>query len=305
MEETERKAHLDTLRATPAKLKAALKGVPKKLLTWTPAPGKWSILEIVCHMRDMEQEAYLARYERILKEDNPSLPDVDGDIYALEKNYRGAKLSEVLRDWSRLRKECLRILGKLRVAEWERVGTHETAGPLSFATLLRRHAVGNDEAHLGQIDAIKRRFEILSKLETLPGSVSGLLRGKADDLTHRSPRPGKWSAVEIVCHLRDLDRVWTERFTKMAFSERPSFYAVKPDHWADVLKYKDADAAPLLKELKKGREDMVSLLRAVPAGSWRRTGLHPKRGEISIETLAEVVVEHDAKHIEQIKAALA
>jgi hypothetical protein len=124
-------------------------------------------------------------------------------------------------------------------------------------------------------------------------------------VTHRAPRPGKWSAAEIVCHLRDLDRVWTERFTKMAFSERPSFYAVQPDRWAEMLKYKDAGVAPVFKELKKGREDLTSLLRAIPAGAWRRTGLHPKRGEISIEQLAEVVVGHDAKHIEQIKAALA
>jgi uncharacterized damage-inducible protein DinB len=304
MDEQERKTHLDTLRATGAKLKAALKGVPKKLLTWTPAPGKWSMLEIVCHMRDMERDAYLARYERILKEDNPALPDIDGDVYALEKDYRNAKLSEVVRDWSRLRKDCLRILAKLRGAEWERVGSHETAGALSVATLLRRHAVGNDQAHLEQIDAIKRRFEILSKLEALPVTVVGLLRGKADDVARRAPRPGKWSAVEIVCHLRDLDRVWTERFTKMAFSERPAFYAVQPDRWAEVLKYKSAEAAPLLKALKNGREDMVSLLRSVPAGSWRRTGLHPKRGEISIEQLAQVVVDHDAKHIEQIKVAL-
>lgn len=304
MEETERRTHLDTLRATPAKLKAALKGVPKKLLTWTPAPGKWSILEIVCHLRDMERDAYLTRYERILKEDNPSLPDVDGDIYALEKDYRSAKLSEVVRDWSRLRKDCLRILAKLRAAEWERVGTHETAGPLSVATLLRRHAVGNDQAHLEQIDAIKRRFEILSRLEALPATVSGLLRGKADDVARRSPRPSKWSAVEIACHLRDLDRVWTERFTKMAFAERPAFYSVQPDRWAELLKYESAETAPLLKALKNGREDMVALLRSVPAGSWRRTGLHPKRGEISIEQLAQVVVDHDAKHIEQIKVAL-
>jgi len=157
VEDAERKRHLETLETTPGRLKAALKGVPKKLLLWTPAPGKWSILDIVCHMRDMEEHAYLARYRRILAEDDPALPDIDGDQWALERDYRGQKLTEVLREWVRLRKECLRLLKKVKGGQWARRGTHEAAGPLTVHDFLRRQAAGNDEAHLGQIESIKRR----------------------------------------------------------------------------------------------------------------------------------------------------
>ena len=66
MTDLDRTSKLTTLTETPARLKAALKGVPQKLLLWTPGPGKWSILEIVAHMRDMERDAYLGRYRRIL-----------------------------------------------------------------------------------------------------------------------------------------------------------------------------------------------------------------------------------------------
>ena len=47
MTDLERAALLKIVAETPARLKAALKGVPKKLLLWTPGPGKWSILEIL------------------------------------------------------------------------------------------------------------------------------------------------------------------------------------------------------------------------------------------------------------------
>ena len=114
MEETERAQHLKTLAETPARLKAALKGVSKKLGAARPAPGKWSILEIVCHMRDMEAEAYLARYRRILAEDNPSLPDIDGDAIAIERDYRAQSLPAALREWSKLRKESLKLLKKVK-----------------------------------------------------------------------------------------------------------------------------------------------------------------------------------------------
>src|SRR5271154_3331616 len=98
VDEQERKHCLEILRSTPARLKAVLKGVPKAVLLWTPAPGKWSILEIVCHLRDMERDAYLARYRRILAEDTPSLPDIDGDTLSLENDYRAQKVAEVVRD---------------------------------------------------------------------------------------------------------------------------------------------------------------------------------------------------------------
>ena len=64
MTDLERAALLHIVAETPARLRQALKGVPKKLLLWTPGPGKWSILEIVAHMRDMERDAYLTRYRR-------------------------------------------------------------------------------------------------------------------------------------------------------------------------------------------------------------------------------------------------
>ncbi|MGZ5431146.1 MAG: DinB family protein, partial [Thermoanaerobaculia bacterium] len=164
----ERARHLETLAATPAALKAALRGVPRKLLLFTPAPGKWSILEILCHLRDMEREAYLERYTRILAENEPRLPDLNGDALAIERDYRGQKAGDVLRDWARLRRESLRLLKKSKPEQWRRAGIHETAGRLTIDDLVVRHAVGNDAAHLAQIDAIKRRAALLERLSAAP-----------------------------------------------------------------------------------------------------------------------------------------
>jgi len=302
MEERERRLHVDTLRATPARLKAALKGVPRALWLWTPAPGKWSILEIACHLRDMERDAYLARYRRLLAEDEPLLPDVDGDVYALERDYRAQNPAEVVREWTRLRRESLRLLAGVKAAQWSRRGTHETAGPLTVADLLRRHAVGNDEAHLAQIDGIKRRHAVLERLAALPGRLGRALLSFSPDAVRRPPRPGKWSAIEIACHLRDVDRVYAERVTKAAFSERPVFWVMDNDRVAQSLRYREADPASVLKEARRRREDLLLLLRALPHRAWSRAGLHPRRGEITIERLASELAGHDEHHLGQIEA---
>ena len=300
MDEQERNGHLATLRETPAKLKAALDGVPKKLLVWTPAPGKWSILEIACHMRDMEQDAYLARYRRILAEDDPVLPDVDGDVYALERDYRSQRAGEALRAWVRLRRECLEVLGAVRGEQWARAGTHETAGRLTLADFLRRQAVGNDLAHLGQIDGIKRRWDVLSQLVPAPSRLAEATRGLSDEALRRQPAPGKWSIVEIACHLRDVERVYAERFTKMAHQDRPQLWMTDNDRLSALRKYGEAPLAPVLKEFRAAREDTLSLLRALPHPVWQRTGLHPKRGEETIEQMARALGRHDASHLQAI-----
>jgi len=301
LDQEERTRHLQTLRATPARLKEALAGVPKALQSWTPAPGKWSILEIVCHMRDMERDAYLARYRRILAEENPALPDIDGDLYSIEGDYRSQKLGEVFRDWKRLRRETLKLLGGVKVGQWPRIGAHESAGPLSIDDFLRRQAAGNDAAHLGQIEAIKRRFAILSRLETAPKALAEATRGLSVEVVRRQPASNKWGILENACHLRDIERIYAERFTKMAHSERPRFWMIDNERAAEKLRYREADLTSALREWKRLRADTVALLRALPPSVWQRTGLHPKRGELTIEQLAEVLIAHDDSHLGRIR----
>ena len=298
----ERARHLETLAATPAALKEALRGIPKKLLLFTPAPGKWSILEILCHMRDMEREAYLERYTRILAEPEPRLPDLNGDALAIERDYRAQKAGDVLRDWMRLRRESLRLLKKSKPEQWRRAGIHETAGRLSIDDLVVRHAVGNDEAHLLQIDSIKRRAALLERLSVAPAAFAAALKGVPDDVVRRRPASGKWSMIENAAHLRDIERVYQGRFTGMAFGERPAFWMLDNDRAASSLKYAESDPSAVAKEFRRLREDTLVLLRALPAAAWRRTGLHPKRGELTLEQLAEVLAGHDDSHIGKIKA---
>ena len=302
MEEKERQEYFSTLKETPSQLREALAGVPKKLQQWTPAPGKWSIQQIVCHMRDMEKEAYLTRYKRILEEDNPSLPDLDGDTFALERGYQGLRLSEVLRDWKRSRKESITLLKKVKGAQWQRTGTHETDGPLTMEQLLHRHAVGNDRAHLGQIHAIKRRWDILSRLEGAPAELAALTRDLSEDDLRRRPASGDWSIIETACHIRDVEQFYAERFTKIAHLDRPRFWTMNNERLATARRYREADLKSVLKEFRQRRSDTLILLRALPHPIWQRTGIHPDRGEMTIEQLATRLGGHDKRHLDEIRA---
>jgi len=302
--EIERKRHLEMLKDTPSRLRSLLKGMPKKLYTWTPAPGKWSILEIVCHMRDMESDAYRMRYERMLTADNPTMPDIDGDQYALEKDYKSQKLAEAFRAWSGLRRQCLKLLGAVRGDQWQRMGTHETAGPLTIEALVQRQAIGNDQAHLSQIEAIRRRFAILARLEKAPERLAKALKGRSDEALRRQPEPGKWSATEIVCHLRDREVFLVERLAKMAFQSRPQLWKMNNDRLAEIRRYKQAEAARVSREYRSLREDTLTLLRALPHPVWQRSGFDPELGELTIERAVEDLAAHDEHHLSSLEGDL-
>jgi len=302
MDQAERDRSLEIIRSTPDRLKAALAGVPRKLLTWRPAPGKWSIHEIVCHMRDAERDGYLYRYRRLLAEDNPTFPDVDGDKLALERQYGRMNLREAVWDWRAARKEVLALLKKIRPEQWQRIGTHESLGPMSLEIILKRQALGNDEAHLGQIEHIKKRWDILSKLQETPRALASLLRGVPHEVLRRKPAPEKWSMLEIACHLRDVEQLFLERHAKMANHDRPALRMINQDELAVALKYNEDDPGAAMREFRALRTQTTALLSALAHQSWQRIGLHPKRGEFSIAAQAEIHVNHDANHLNQIRA---
>jgi uncharacterized damage-inducible protein DinB len=302
MEPSEREKLLAIVKATPDRLKAALTGVPKKILTWRPAPGKWSIHEIVCHMRDAERSGYLHRYTKILTEDNPTFPDVDGDALALERQYYRMSLQEALRDWRAARKECLALLRKVKGDQWTRMGMHELAGPMSLETVLQRQALGNDEAHLVQIENIKSRWEILFKLQETPKAAAALFRGASDENIRRKPAPDQWSMLEILCHLRDVEFLFVERYGKIANHDRPQLRMINNDELAAKLKYNEDNAVTVLREFQSLRAQTVLVLSALPQQGWDRVGLHPKRGEFSIAANAVMHVTHDANHLGRLHA---
>jgi len=301
MEQAEREALLAVVRSTPDRLKATLAGVSKKLLMWRPAPGKWSIHEIVCHMRDVEQLGYLHRYTEILTKDNPTFLNVDGDVLAQERQYRRLNLREVLRDWRAARKECLAVLKKVKETQWTRIGTHETAGPMSLETVLQRQALGNDEAHLVQIENIKTRWDVLSKLQETPKAVASIFRQASDDVVRRKPAPEKWSMLEILCHLRDVEQLFVERYGKIANHDRPQLRMINQDALAAKLHYNEDDSAVALREFQAFRAETVALLSALAQQSWERVGSHPKRGDYSIAANAVMHVAHDANHLARLR----
>jgi len=156
MDQRDKDRLLCNLKSLPNELDDLVKDLDEETLRWRPIPNKWSVKEIMCHLRDMERLAYLERYRRILTEENPRLPNVDQDRLAFESDYLRQDAGAALQEFKRLRWETIQTLDGAPLEAWSRGGTHETDGPMTVEQLVVRQIKGNDMNHLVQMKDIVR-----------------------------------------------------------------------------------------------------------------------------------------------------
>jgi len=143
---------VDILSSTPQKLVRLLKGVPKSKLRKRPAPGKWSVHEIVMHLSDTEI-VWGFRVRFILGAPGTPLAGFDQDVWVVCGNYDKRDTAVALEQVAALRKANLALLKSLRPEQWKHAGMHSERGEESVETIAAMMA-GHDINHVRQIEHI-------------------------------------------------------------------------------------------------------------------------------------------------------
>lgn len=143
-------AILSALAAAPDGAQAALDRHGAERWAKAPAPGRWSALEVVAHLRTADQEVFLPRLQQLLEQTIPALADVSMGRRALDPPDLSRNAREVLHQWTGLRRTLVLRLARLGPAEWARAGVHSRRGPYSVADLARG-CREHDESHRRQI----------------------------------------------------------------------------------------------------------------------------------------------------------
>ena len=152
---------IDALTKTPKTVADLVNDLSAPDLTSKNSPEEFSVVENVCHLRDIEIEGYAARISRMLRENNPLLPDIDGGRLAAERDYHSQDLSQALKAFAVARNQNTQILSGLATEQFDREGTLEGVGSVTIRGLLvmmRDH----DADHLVQLSSIRRRRDIVN-----------------------------------------------------------------------------------------------------------------------------------------------
>ena len=152
---------LEQFRRGPELIAAALAGTEVEELDFIPAPGKWSVRQILCHLADAEIVA-AARFRRLLAEDGPTLMSYDQDAWARNLNYARRRTSDALEIFRRLRAENWDLLKDLPETAFERKATHSERGAITLLDLLKTYA-DHPEAHARQLLEVRNRYKQAKK----------------------------------------------------------------------------------------------------------------------------------------------
>jgi hypothetical protein len=155
--ETDFLALLTFLDETPNQLAKSTSGLSNAELRFQNSPDQFSVLENICHLRDLELQGYTPRVRRILAEPDPALADFDGARVAAESNYNSEQLDAAMLAFQTARRENVEILQTLTDAQLSREGTLEGVGSVTLrrlAELMREH----DEGHLEDLRVLSQRF---------------------------------------------------------------------------------------------------------------------------------------------------
>ncbi len=146
---------LTLLAEAPTRISDTTAGLSSEQLHVAPAPGEWSINEILAHLRscaDMWGDAMAT----ILAQDNPTIRAVNPRTWIEKTDYREQAFLVSLDKFARQRAGLLSLLQPLTPGDWLRSATITGAGRpfvrtvLSYADWLATH----ERSHVKQIQRL-------------------------------------------------------------------------------------------------------------------------------------------------------
>ncbi|HKW14676.1 MAG TPA: DinB family protein [Candidatus Krumholzibacteria bacterium] len=144
---------IGSLHASGRAIDALASGVAPAFAAAQPAPGKWSVNEVLGHLADEERHDFRMRIDYMLHRPGESWPAIDPERTVREAQFNKQSLEDLRSDFRHERAQSLAWLGGLHDANWDASYDHPKMGGFTAASMLCAWAA-HDLLHLRQIERI-------------------------------------------------------------------------------------------------------------------------------------------------------
>ena len=148
------------------------------------------------------------------------------------------------------------------------------------------------------------REQKLARMARTADDLTAAIRGQSDPALSKRPDAKNWAAKECICHLRDAEEGFLQRFELMMAVNDPPLGGPNADRIAEDRQYLRNDAADAVVAFRRRREETLEFLRKLGPEQWQRAAVHPARGRLSMEDFVTLMAWHDDNHLDQLKRAL-
>lgn len=141
------------LRSTPQAIATLLDGLPEDDLNRQPAPGEWSMRQVLSHLHDAQGVLH-ARLELLLSQDRPALSAQPVHEWAWQAEAQPTSTGELFEVYRSLRGKIVARLEATPLKDWWRTGFHEEFGEVSLRQQVSYFAA-HETTHLPQMAALR------------------------------------------------------------------------------------------------------------------------------------------------------
>jgi hypothetical protein len=147
-------------------------------------------------------------------------------------------------------------------------------------------------------------FADLTKfLVETPAVINQLTADLSESAARWKPSDDEFSAVEHLCHLRDIEREgYAARITKILQEEQPFLPDLGGSRLAQERDYNRQELRAAFDAFNQSRQENVSLIKALSPAQLNRSGEFENVGPITLEKLLLMMREHDEAHLQELKA---
>lgn len=151
-----RREHIETIRTTPARLRAAVQGLTPQQLDTPYREGGWTVRQVIHHVPDSHMNAFI-RTKLALTESNPTIKPYNEDAFARLGDVSATPVETSLQLLEMLHQKWYILLQSMQPADFARTFQHPERGALTLDQNLCIYA-WHGPHHIAHITALKDRM---------------------------------------------------------------------------------------------------------------------------------------------------
>ena len=139
--------------------------------------------------------------------------------------------------------------------------------------------------------------DLISSYEAGIEELRVALAGMTVEQLRSRPVAGKWSTLEVVCHIADCEQFFADRIKRTVAMDRPLLLGVDGFRYPEPLHYQEHDLDEELDLVAVTRRQVARTLRLVAPDAWQRTAVHSETGLVTLRQLLLHAINHLRHHL--------
>ena len=152
-------------------------------------------------------------------------------------------------------------------------------------------------AHAQRDDDALSVADLISAYERGVAELRAAVAGLTGEQLRSRPVAGRWSTLEVVCHISDCEQFFADRLKRTVAMDRPLLLGADGSRYPEPLRYQEHDLQQELDLVAVTRLQTARTLRLVAPDAWRRTAVHSETGLVTLRQLLRHAVNHLRHHL--------